>query len=118
MINNRFNRCRQAFYNGGDNNTGNPNNNQQQMPSIPNNVKSMQKRLQKVSFALVELVLYLDAYPTCEKAKKYYKELSDERDMLVKALSKAGMPMSSMNVQGNEWTWINGPWPWEYEANV
>ena len=115
MINNRFNRSRQAFYNGDENNmnTQTPN-----MPNVPNNIKSMQKRLQKVSFALVELVLYLDAYPNCERAKRYYKELSDERDMLIKALSKAGMPMSNMNVEGNEWTWTKGPWPWEYEANV
>jgi spore coat protein JB len=116
MINNRFNKARQAFYNSNDNNIGNSNN--QQTPTMPNNVRAMQKRLQKISFALVELVLYLDAYPNCEKAKKYYKELSDERDMLIKALSKAGIPMSGMNVQGNEWTWTKGPWPWEYEANV
>ena len=115
MINNRMSRMRQAFYNGGEEMgcASNP-----QIPNVPNNIKSMQKRLQKISFTLVELVLYLDAYPNCEKAKKYYKELSDERDMLTNALSKAGMPMSSMDVQGNEWTWINGPWPWEYEANV
>lgn len=112
MINNRFNRAKQAFYNGDGNNVNT------QKPNIPNNIKSMQKRLQRISFALVELVLYLDAYPNCERAKKYYKELSDERDMLVKALSKAGMPMSNMNVEGNEWTWTKGPWPWEYEANV
>ena len=116
MINNRFNKARQAFYNSNDNNIDSSNN--QQTPTMPNNVKAMQKRLQKISFALVELVLYLDAYPNCERAKKYYKELSDERDMLIKALSKAGMPMSGMNVQGNEWTWTKGPWPWEYEANV
>ena len=112
MINNRFNRAKQAFYNGDSNNANT------QKPNIPNNIKSMQKRLQRISFALVELVLYLDAYPNCERAKKYYKELSDERDMLIKALSKAGMPMSNMNVEGNEWTWTKGPWPWEYEANV
>ena len=115
MINNRLNRMRQAFYNGGDDMGGASS---PQMPNMPTNVKSMQKRLQKISFALVEVVLYLDAYPNCERAKKYYKELSDERDMLLKALTKAGMPMSNMNVQGNEWVWTRGPWPWEYEANV
>ena len=115
MINNRFNRARQAFYNGDENNmnTQTPN-----MPNVSNNIKSMQKRLQKINFALVELVLYLDAYPNCEKAKKYYKELSDERHTLISALAKVGMPMSNMYVQGNEWTWTKGPWPWEYEANV
>lgn len=113
MINNRMNRARQAFYNGGD---GNMNGTPPQMPS--NNIKAIQKRLQKISFALVEVVLYLDAYPNNEKAKKYYKELSDERHMLISELAKAGMPMSGMHVQGNEWVWTKGPWPWEYEANV
>ena len=64
------------------------------------------------------MVLYLDAYPNCEKAKKYYKELASEYHSLVSTLAKMGMPMSSMCVQGNEWTWTKGPWPWEYEANV
>ena len=115
MINNRMNRARQAFYNGGD---GNMNGTPPQMSS--NNIKAIQKRLQKISFALVEVVLYLDAYPNNEKAKKYYKELSEERDMLLKALEKAGMPMSAtnVNVNGGEWSWVKGPWPWEYEANV
>ena len=96
--------------------------NMSQMPQNPikpnNNVKAMQKKLQKVSFALVELVLYLDAYPNCEKAKKYYKELLAERDALIQALSSAGFPISAMNVHNGEWVWTNGPWPWEYEANV
>lgn len=113
MINNRMNRMRQTFYN--DNNGDMVNMPQRPMPA---NVKAMQKKLQKISFALVEAVLYLDAYPNCEKAKKFYKELSAEREALVKALSKAGMPMSALEVEGNEWVWTKGPWPWEYEANV
>lgn len=113
MINNRMNRMRQAFYNDASGNMGAT----PQKP-MPNNVKAMQKKLQKISFALVETVLYLDAYPNCEKAKKLYKELSAEREALVNALSKAGMPMSALEVEGNEWVWTKGPWPWEYEANV
>ena len=116
MINNRMNRARQAFYNGGNSNMNGGN---QQTPITPSgNIKALQKRLQKVNFALVETVLYLDAYPNCERAKKYYKELSDERHMLISTLAKAGMPMSNMYVQDNDWSWIKGPWPWEYEANV
>ena len=116
MINNRMNRMRPTFFNGGDNNMGN-----EAIPPMqqsPSNAKALQKRLQKVSFALVEVVLYLDAYPNCERAKKYYKELASEYHTLISTLAKMGVPTSSMSVQGNEWTWIKGPWPWEYEANV
>ena len=65
MINNRMNRMRQTLYNPENENVA-------QMPQKPNNnVKNLQKKLQKVNFAIVELVLYLDAYPNCEKAKNY-----------------------------------------------
>lgn len=108
MINNRMARSRQAFYN---NTTSKP-----ERPA--GNTKELQKKLQKISFALVETVLYLDAYPNCEKAKNYYRELKKERESILKALTEAGMPMNAMAVEGGEWSWINGPWPWEYEANV
>ena len=108
MINNRMARSRQAFSNDPQNTPARP----------TGNVNELQKKLQKVSFALVETVLYLDAYPNCEKAKRYYAELKNERHELLKALYESGMPMSAMMVKDGEWSWVNGPWPWEYEANV
>lgn len=108
MINNRMARSRQAFSNDPQNTPARP----------AGNVKELQKKLQKVSFALVETVLYLDAYPNCEKAKRYYAELKNERHELLKALYESGMPMSATMVKDGEWSWVNGPWPWEYEANV
>ena len=108
MINNRMARSRQAFSNDPQNTPARP----------AGNVKELQKKLQKVSFVLVETVLYLDAYPNCEKAKRYYAELKNERHELLKALYESGMPMSAMMVKDGEWSWVNGPWPWEYEANV
>ena len=116
MINNRMNRMRQTLYNPENGNMG-----QQtpQKPTTPNgNVRAMQKKLQKVDFALVELNLYLDAYPNCEKAKNYYKELLAQRRELVKNLAEAGFPPSATDSQSAEWVWAKGPWPWEYEANV
>ena len=115
MINNRMNRMRQTLYNPDNENMGQI----PQRPSRPdNNVKNLQKKLQKVSFALVEVILYLDAYPNCEKAKKYYKELTAERHALIQSLAQLGIPMSALNISNGEWTWTKGPWPWEYEANV
>ena len=94
MINNRMARSRQAFSNDPQNTPARP----------AGNVKELQKKLQKVSFALVETVLYLDAYPNCEKAKRYYAELKNERHELLKALYESGMPMSSMMVKDGEWS--------------
>ncbi len=74
--------------------------------------------LQCVDFALADTVLYLDAYPCCAKALNYYKKLIDKRATLLSQLEAAGIVLTAMKVNGDSWTWGNGPWPWEYEANV
>ena len=90
MINNRMARSRQAFYN-----------NTTSTPVRPaGNTKELQKKLQKISFALVETVLYLDAYPNCEKAKNYYRELKKERESILKALTAEAFIMFFKTVFG------------------
>ena len=108
MINNRFNRAKQAFYNGDGNNVNT------QKPNIPNNIKSMQKRLQRISFALVELVLYLDAYPNCRKALAYYHSLLDMKKKLTAEYQAQYGPITAFgNDSRSEWNWTKTPWPWE-----
>ena len=82
------------------------------------NTSSLLKRLRKVDFAIVDTMLYLDAYPHCKAALEYYKKLVAEREELSKKLSELGNPMSCMANLGDGWDWIKSPWPWEYEANV
>ena len=82
------------------------------------NTSSLLKRLRKVDFAIVDTMLYLDAYPHCKAALEYYKKLVAEHNDLCKKLADAGMPMSAIDNSTNGWRWIDSPWPWEYEANV
>ena len=82
------------------------------------NTSSLLKRLRKVDFAIVDTMLYLDAYPNCKAALEYYKKLVTERHELAKKLAEHGSPMNVMSNLGDEWDWIKSPWPWEYEANV
>ena len=81
--------------------------------------KAIMKRLQKIDFSLVDVILYLDAYPECKKALDYYHKLLSERDALRHALSsKCKRPMSPFeNESETEWDWISSPWPWEASAN-
>lgn len=78
----------------------------------------LMKKLQKVDFSIVDTVLYLDAYPHCPKAKARYNELIAERAALLSAMSAAGKPINNMSVTSDGWSWGDGPWPWEYDANV
>ena len=75
------------------------------------------KQLQKIDFALVDVVLYLDAYPNCKKALDYYHKLLSERDKILVKLGDAGIPMNAFDNTSDVWNWTDSPWPWEYEAN-
>ena len=81
--------------------------------------KKMMAQLQKVEFAMIDTILYLDAYPCSAEALKYYHKLKDERAMLIEELSeKCNMPITSFdNISTDTWYWIDNPWPWEHSAN-
>ena len=79
---------------------------------------SLKKKLQTVDFAIVETVLFLDAYPKNKQALEYYHKLIGERNMLEKAINEKCGPITSMgNESRTEWNWVASPWPWEVDAN-
>ena len=86
--------------------------------SCNSNEKALLKKLQTVDFSIVDTVLYLDAYPTCQKALAHYHKLLEERAMILKALGELGKPINNMSNTAKSWNWTDSPWPWEYEANV
>lgn len=80
--------------------------------------RQLMSKLQAVDFSLVDTVLYLDVYPHCSKAMARYKELLYEREKLIEKLSEAGVHINNMSVKSDSWSWIDSPWPWEYDANL
>ncbi|MDP4145182.1 MAG: spore coat protein CotJB [Bacillota bacterium] len=73
------------------------------------------KKMQELTFAAVDLNLYLDNHPDNREAlgiyNKIYKELTDVKkiyEMKYGALSNFGCSPSQC-----PWTWIDEPWPWE-----
>lgn len=76
------------------------------------------KKLQIVDFSLVDTVLYLDAYPHCQKALCHYRKLLEERAVILAKLDEAGIPMTSLSNTSDSWNWTDAPWPWEYDANI
>ena len=75
------------------------------------------KKLQKVDFSIIDIVLYLDAYPNCKKALDYYHKLIAERKNLLEKLNEMGVVINNMSNTADTWDWCKSPWPWEYEAN-
>ena len=76
------------------------------------------KRLRAVDFALQETVLYLNAYPKSKQALRYYHRLIKEREQLMESYQSHCGPLTMYgNTNQNAWDWINGPWPWDPDAN-
>ena len=66
------------------------------------------------TFALKDLVLYLDIFDDDKKVLKLFHEYSVELDNLKKKYEKSYGPLCSFNSNNdNKWEWINNPWPWD-----
>ncbi|MBE6599701.1 MAG: spore coat protein CotJB [Ruminococcaceae bacterium] len=82
------------------------------------NCGAMMKKLRMLDFSIVDVGLYLDAYPDSASALEYYKKLIAERERLAAMINASGMPLTSRDgACGCSWNWTNGPWPWKPEAN-
>ena len=81
--------------------------------------KQSMKALQAIDFSMVDTVLYLDAYPESQEALSHYHKLHEEREALLANMAAAGCPpVSAMDSHSKTaWNWVDGPWPWEPDAN-
>lgn len=83
-----------------------------------NQCKDQKKNLQALDFALVETALYLDAYPENRQALEYYHRLIAQREAAMENYEKSCGPVTMYgNKSRNSWDWVEGPWPWEPDAN-
>ena len=74
--------------------------------------------LRALDFAIQETVLYLDAYPENRQALEYYHQLMEQRKQTLAAYEKSCGPVTIYgNMSRNSWDWVEGPWPWEADAN-
>ena len=76
------------------------------------------KKLSTYQFAVLDLQLFLDSHPndsaTIEKMNVY--KLKAEK--IKQEYEEEFGPLQKSVTQGNNWSWITGPWPWESEENT
>lgn len=73
-------------------------------------------RIDALSFAKVELELYLDAYPDARAALNDYRETLKRLDESVAQYERKYGPLTAASgAMGDRWSWVTGPWPWQYE---
>ncbi|MBP3435528.1 MAG: spore coat protein CotJB [Clostridia bacterium] len=77
---------------------------------------TLKHRIGAYTFAIWEMTLYLDTHPheTCALNKR--RELMEARCQLIDEYEAQYGPFvrTSEDVKGDCWSWIDGPWPWEY----
>lgn len=68
-----------------------------------------------VSFAVVEVTLYLDTHPCDQEALEYFRHYSKLRNKAMKEYADAYGPLTVDTNSNNSdtWEWVKNPWPWE-----
>lgn len=76
------------------------------------------RKVQQHNFAMVDAVLYLDGHPNCRKALEYFSRQKAAYEKYAAEYEEKYGPLTPMSGVGcDSWKWIQGPWPWESEAN-
>ncbi len=76
------------------------------------------KRIRICDFVLYELALFLDTHPKCCEALELFNKYNEMRCNAVEEYTKHFGPLVMKDSDSTQkWCWINGPWPWEREAN-
>ena len=85
----------------------------------PTNPNTALAELRRLSFALVDLNLYLDTHPQCQQAITDYNAIYQKYWDLRSTYETQHGPLTNFGYAPATYPyrWINTPWPWEKAAN-
>ena len=87
------------------------------MANIDRNCSALLRKVYEASFAVDDVILYLDTHPDDQDALNYYQYVSELRKQAMDAYEAQCGPLMIDEVRSdNYWTWVNNPWPWEGEG--
>ncbi len=82
--------------------------------------QTLKRKIHAYDFAIYEIVLFLDTHPENTKALEMLAKLRAERTQAITMYEKSYGSYETTHSAvklGKRWQWIDGPWPWENEAN-
>ena len=93
-----------------NNNTGNT-------AAAPSEKDALMRRIDQASFAMDDVLLYLDTHPTDQQALKYYHYVAGLRKEALETWQTQYGPLLVDSVKNTDrWTWVTEKWPWEGEV--
>jgi len=79
----------------------------------------LMREIQTLSFACHDTALYLDGHPNDARALSYFNAQNAKLTDAVAQYENNFGPLTANSIEySDSWTWIDGPWPWKYEANA
>lgn len=82
------------------------------------NKEILKRGLDEMGFSLWELHLYLDTHPHDAQALAEYNMLSNKLHEARAHYEQLHGPIDPTQSGNQEsWQWVQGPWPWEGDAN-
>ncbi len=76
-------------------------------------------RIQVCDFVLHETALFLDSHPNHKEALEYFRKHAAMAQAAKMEYTQKYGPITYMDAaQGDRWTWVDQPWPWENTSEV
>lgn len=83
-----------------------------------NDRRDLLKKVQEADFLALDLQLYLNTHPNCERALRLYTETVSKAKALRKEFEEKYGPLTATATQNKApWAWSRNPWTWEKERN-
>ena len=75
--------------------------------------EELMRMINEASFAMDEVLLFLDTHPEDAAAMQYYQNVAAMRRNAMNAYQNQFGPLMVDDVRGNRWDWVTEKWPWE-----
>ncbi len=76
--------------------------------------EKLMRKMMEYDFVVNELVLFLDTHPDNVKALRRHEEMAKKAAAVRAEYEAAYGPVTpSMPAKGDQWAWIDNPWPWD-----
>lgn len=80
--------------------------------------RELLKKVQEADFFALDLQLYLNTHPNCERALKLYTEAVKEAKALRNEYESMYGPLTATSSPNRiPWQWAKNPWTWENERS-
>ena len=76
--------------------------------------KQLMDVIDQASFALDDVLLFLDTHPCDTQAMAYFNQMTEAYENARKAYEAQFGPLTASASRGSAyWSWVEDPWPWE-----